>query len=258
MATAKGKGAAPKKSPAKGEATSKAKASPKTTKKPEVDEEDSHWGDDVFDTVTPQEQKEMNQTSSYLKASWFKIEDGESARVRFLDENPLTFYQHSEYDKKAKRGAGMRVNLTCIQKDCPLCEAGSKPRYVGAYRVILIEKFDRKGRPMKISPEEQIFIKGVNTLAILEKKNSKKKITSENIDIDRTGDGFDTQYIPEFTGEKAIPKDYKKLPSANLRDYFKPKPQDLARLAKDLMRKSRGSDDDYEGVGDDDDDDGRI
>lgn len=255
MATAKGK--ATTSSPKKGEATSKGKASPKTTKKPEVDEDDSHWGDEVFNTTTPQEQKEANQNSSYLKASWFKIEDGESARVRFLDETPLTFYQHSEFDKKAKRGAGMRVNLTCIQKDCPLCEAGSKPRYVGAYRVILIEKFDRKGRPMKISPEEQIFIKGVNTLAILEKKNSKKKITSENIDIDRTGDGFDTQYIPEFTGEKKLPANYKKLPSANLRDYFKPKPNDLARLAKDLMRKTRGNDeDDY--VDDDDDDDGQI
>ena len=249
MATTKPDAKGAKKASKKGEAKPNTASTKKATS---VNDEDTDWQSGVFNTTTPDEQLKSSKDKNFIKGEYLGIGDGETAVVRFLDDEPLTFYQHSVFDSRAKSGKGSRISLTCPRKGCPLCDAGDKPRYVGAYRVIHLAHVDAKGRRTQVDPTEKIFIKGVNALAVLDRKNSKKPLSSVNMEIERIGEGFDTQYIPEFTDDKRMPKDYKRLPSASLKDFFKVSMESLDRLAKVALGKSRGRSDDE--FGDDDDD----
>jgi hypothetical protein len=175
---------------------------------------------------------------------YFALKEGEApATIRFLDDKPLTFYQHRVFDAGLKQGQGGHRNLTCMRQDCPLCKAGNKPRYVGAYRIIHIDSTEKNGT---VAPKEKIFLKGVNALAVLDKKNQKKRLTSENMEVERIGDGFDTQYIFEWTGEKKVPKNYTKPDEDDLKEIFAINEDDLIRLAKNEKRKGRSEEDEEE------------
>lgn len=191
--------------------------------------------DDVFNTKTPEQVKEdidnaRKQAASFMP--YFNIGKNESAVVRFLDDKAVTFYQHRVMDKTLKEGQGGYRMLTCVRQNCPLCAAGDRPRYVGAYRVVRLDckVRDENGREV-IQPEEQIFLKGINTLEVLDRKNAKKPLSSENMEIERIGDGFDTKYLFEFTGDKDPVSGYKKPDEDNLQEIFKPLPEVLQRLA---------------------------
>jgi hypothetical protein len=214
----------------------------KQSKKPAREEDEDL--DDVFNTETPTDVKKRNeeiQKSIGKGLSYFSLKDEETAVIRFLDDRPLTFYQHRVWDSSLKNGQGGYRNLTCSRKNCPLCKAGNRPRYVGAYRIIHIDAEDKNG---KIAPREKIFLKGVNTLSVLEKKNQKKALSSENMEVERMGGGFDTQYLFDWTGENKKPKDYIRPEDGDdLQEIFKIQPDLAERLALSV-KKGKGYHDD--------------
>ena len=191
--------------------------------------------DSVFNTSAPEDVAKQRQAAMEAAGNWMpylNVPEEGSAVVRFMDNRPLTFYQHRVWDKSLREGQGAWRTLTCIRENCPLCMADDKPRYVGAYRVVHIDHIekDQSGKEVQ-RPTLKIFLKGINTLEILERKNKKKKLNSENMDVERIGSGFDTKYIFEFNGDAEVPKDYKKPDEVDLKKIFAPQTDVMKRLA---------------------------
>jgi hypothetical protein len=202
--------------------------------------------EDVFNTETPEEVADKNREAreSFGKfMPYFSLKEDEQAVIRFLDEKPLTFYQHRVFDPDLKEGQGGHRNLTCMRTGCPLCAAGNKPRYVGAYRVIHVDHMENK----KPVPTEKIFLKGINVVELLTRKAQKRPLTSANIEVERIGKGFDTKYTFDFTDDKKPIKDYKKPEDGDdLKAVFKLQPDVLERLAKTIKSGGKGRDDEGE------------
>lgn len=197
--------------------------------------------DDVFNTDTPDDVSERNKAAqSGMRIPYFTLKDDETAVVRFLDDEPVTFYQHRVRDNSLKDGKGGYRQLTCMRKNCPLCKKGDRPRYVGAYRLVHLDNQEGK----KIIPKEKVFIKGVKTLEVLAKKSRKKPLTSENLEVERTGSGFDTQWLFEWTGDTAKVKDFQEMENQDLTQLFKPQIEVTERLAKTLAGGDSDDDDD--------------
>jgi hypothetical protein len=185
---------------------------------------------DVFNTTTPEEEKEKNeqiQNSMNKKYNpFFKLDNGKTTIVRFLQRKPLTFRQHGWiYDPTAYGGKGGHVNTTCLINDCPLCEAGHKARYVGAYQIIEYDASD-DGKPMY-----KVFLKGTNTLVILDKKDQRYDLTSRDFSVTRIGQGVNTVYSfdPEDTTD--MPSDVIGEADEDLKQRFAPNIKVCQKLA---------------------------
>jgi hypothetical protein len=188
----------------------------------------------IFNEKSPQQkatedEERRKQGNKYLR--YLKIEKDETVLVRFLDREPLTFYQHRIQDPTLKQGEGGWRNLTCLRRGCPLCAIGNKARFVGAFRVVHITDEGNF---------EKIFIKGNNTLLALGKKDRKKSLTSENVELERVGDGVHTQYLLEWTGEKETP-DFERVESDDLEKVFAPDIDAMRRLSGSKSKSSAPS-----------------
>lgn len=200
---------------------------------------------DVFNQVTPEEEKQKNEQlkESFNKKRnpFFKLGDGETKVVRFLDGNPLTFRQHSWiYDPTAYGGKGGHVNTTCLINDCPLCEAGHKARYVGAYRMIEYEAGEN-GEPMY-----KVFLKGTNTLVVLDKKHQRYDLTSRDFSVSRMGKGTNTMYSFDPEDCTDLPDEVLGEPDEDLRDVFAPSLEMCQKLAMCVSQESKGGNSSYE------------
>lgn len=205
-----------------------------TTRINKMTEENKSPLDDVFNTVTPEDYKEeIADKMAGTGIDYFSLAKDQSALVRFLDDRPLTFYQHRVWDKSSKNGKGGWRMLTCMRTNCPLCIAGDKPRYVGAYRLVHIDNKEKDGSGREVlKPKYKVFIKGVNTLEILERKNKKKPLSSENIEVERAGEGFDTKYIFDFSGDITPPVyEQPEASKMNLKELFKVQLDTVNRMA---------------------------
>jgi len=192
--------------------------------------------ENIFNTKTPEqaveEKNESRGGGNYMP--YLGIGENDSAVVRFLDRVPLTFYQHREWDPALKKGQGGYRMTTCIRENCPVCNAGGKPRYVGAFRVVHLDAMVSDSQGNKVTtPTEKIFIKGINTLEILTRKDKKRDITSENIDIERIGKGFDTKYMFDYTGVTDAPV-FERFENDDLMKIFAPDVEVLNRLAANM------------------------
>lgn len=202
--------------------------------------------DDVFNTstideVSKQRKEKMEAAGSFMP--YFNLGSDQVSLVRFLDNEPLTFHQHRIWDPMLKDGAGAWRNLTCPRLNCPECKLGGKhaPRYVGAYRLIHIDHVEKDENGVeKQEPTEKIFLKGINTLEVLVRKNRRKPLSQENMEVERIGTGFNTKYIFDGTGDTAAIVDYKKPDSDDLKEIFKVQRDVLERLAKDGAKAQHG------------------
>jgi len=204
---------------------------------------------EAFNTETPAEKKEQNKKAMEDAGKfmpYFNLGDGETAIIAFLDNKPVTFYQHRVWDKSAKKGVGGYRTLTCPRKSapCALCKKGDKPRYVGAYRIVHIDNIEtvrnKQGKEVeKQVPREEIFIKGVNTLAVIERKETKlkekgKHISDKIYEVERVGTGFDTVYTFDETSEVDIPE-YKEAEEDDLKEIFAVQLDVINRIAGTLF-----------------------
>lgn len=112
----------------------------------------------------------------------FRLEENQTANIRFLDEDPFSFRQHSF------QVGGKWPKYTCRQglddKGCPLCKAGDSPRFVGAFTI-----FDHRDKKIKT------YIQGIRVLKVLDRLHARSGgLTGQDFEITRMGKGTDTTY----------------------------------------------------------------
>lgn len=193
---------------------------------------------DVFGSVTVEDA--IRDSQGYTKIPYLVIPDKKSVTGVFLDTSPLTFYQHQLFDPNLKNGQGGTRNLTCPRKNCPACQAGSKPTFKGAYRFVQVDYVDDNG---DIVPTERLFLKGVKTVEQLEHKNRKRALDSALTEIERRGSGFDTTYYVEFV-DGDMPEGYDPAPYADLDELkalLAPDMKKLAELSQYISASKQGA-----------------
>lgn len=135
------------------------------------------------------------QASSITRTSYFGIGDGDSAKIQFLEEEPTCIYQHMIQIE------GRWQSFTCLQgsgEECPICERGNNPRFVGVFTVINHSVDDEKFK-------YQMFTQGIRVLKQLERLAQKPKgLNGYIFEISRTGAGVDTSYNFDTIEERAL------------------------------------------------------
>lgn len=137
-------------------------------------------------------QQELGKSKLYR---WF-IKDGETAIVRFITGEPITFMEHTYFNE----GSGSPVqNYTCSREsgECPHCDKGNKPVFKGAYIIIDRRKYKIKNGPnagKTVKNTLKLLICGQTMLAQLEHHHNKYDLTSRDFEVTRTGSGKSSSY----------------------------------------------------------------
>lgn len=206
------------------------------------------WFDEGYDKV----QEEAKRVEEAMNREWvpsFWLRDGDEARVTFLTDEPVTFYEHWE--------PTLEGTFTCTQDDdCPLCQAGNKPSFRGAYLVVDHRKDeweDDKGETQTAQYQVKIMKHGVRALQVLQKKHERKGLKKHDWLITRTGTGSSTQYdFESYPRDESIPlPDPDNIP--DIREVVKPLPrqtilQKLRSAGKGTTGKQYNVEDEDEGV----------
>jgi hypothetical protein len=151
----------------------KKKASEKRTSKEAVVPKKSkpeNWFGTGYDAVkeAEQEQELAKEARSYGPRR-FWMPPGASTFITFLDDGPFTYREH-----QVKIGDEFRNWFTCLAstgKRCPLCEAGQRASFVGAYSVLDHSKYTDK-KDVVHQHERRLYIAKTKTLALLQELSS--------------------------------------------------------------------------------------
>jgi hypothetical protein len=139
-------------------------------------------------------QKQMFQQNS-VRYLWIK--DGEEATVRFLDVEPVTFFEHS------LRVGGRFEEKTCSgEDDCLACKRGIPRRWKAAYNVIDRREFKGKDGTVYVDTVK-IYKVGKQVFEQIDRVDRKYDLEDCEISIERSGGGLDTTYqlLPEPSSE---------------------------------------------------------
>ena len=90
-------------------------------------------------------QEEVREQMGKRLFRFFLSGDGAEARVRFLTEEPINFYEHTV---KTYRGGKERYeNVLCSgDDDCGYCQDGDKPSFKGAFLIWDYSEFETKDK----------------------------------------------------------------------------------------------------------------
>lgn len=179
-----------------------------------------------------EELEQRRQAGSGSSALWFKLPDsGDTAVVRFLDDDPTWAYFH----EVPVEGRAWGDDIACLDQeqegiDCPGCEADLKRKFKGFTNLIWEEapvfKRDSEGKIVKdrtgdvvISGHKTqvaVWASGIRLFENLDEVNSNYKgLTSRRFRVKRKGVKLDTTYVitPEDTdgGPQKMTKSEKKL-----------------------------------------------
>lgn len=149
---------------------------------------------------------------------FFIKEDGEEADLRFLNEEPVNFKEHSI------RVGERFENYTCTGDDCPFCSDGDRPTYKGAYIVIDRRPFeytDKNGKKQKGKNQPRLFVMGMKVVSQLDRIHERYGLSKRDVTIIRLGKGTQTTYtIERGEEEKMTTKEIKELLPEKLRDDY--------------------------------------
>lgn len=134
---------------------------------------------------------------------WF-IKDGESANVRMVTAEPITFNEHTYFNEG---GNSPVQNFTCTgdADTCKHCKKGNKSVFKGAYVII-----DRRSYKIKngvnagntVKNTIKLLVCGQTMLAQLEHQHNKHNLLTRDFEVTRTGSGKSTSYSWD-RGEKS-------------------------------------------------------
>ena len=135
------------------------------------------------------ERREKLDEREYLP--FFKLEDGEEAKVTFLNAAPYVFHQH--FVKRMNRA------FVCSEEDdCPLCNMGNKASFRGGFLIIDHREDQWKDRESGETKTRQYTLKEMNmshsTCKIMKKKHDRKGLLEHDWIITRTGKSTNTRY----------------------------------------------------------------
>lgn len=148
----------------------------------------------------------------FKKAGWVKMDDGESVVVRVVDvgKDFRDGFVHT-VEFKGKRGTFTR-DVMCLDQDddgtpCPGCRDDLERRYKFWTRVIEreAEVENDSGKVTGYEDTVKILSGGKRMAGALNKKHKKHDLSKRDIEIEREGKGFDTDYSVEWVDEKDFP-----------------------------------------------------
>lgn len=149
----------------------------------------------------------------YKTAGWVKIPDGESAVVRVIDvgKDFRDGFVHP-VDFERKGGKTFTRDVMCLDQDddgtpCPGCRDDLDRRYKFWCRVIEREapKENDSGKTIGYEDEVKILSSGKRLVGALNKKHKKRDLALRDIEIEREGKGWDTDYSVEWVDEEDNP-----------------------------------------------------
>jgi len=135
----------------------------------------------------------------------FLSKDGDEADIRFLTEDPVTFYEHME--KTFRNNKEVYNPHTCTGSNCSFCEEGDRPTFKGAYLVVDRREFsykDSSGKEKKGKDQLRLLVQGTKVLSQLDRISEKYGITNRDITMVRLGSGTATNYTFERGDEQKL------------------------------------------------------
>jgi len=149
----------------------------------------------------------------FKSPDWVKVPDGESTIVRVIDvgdEFRDGFVHPVEFDRKG--GKSFTRDVMCLDQNddgtpCPGCRDDLDRRYKFWARVIEreAEKTNDSGKVIGYEDQVKILSSGKRLVTALNKKHKKRDLSLRDIEIEREGTGWDTDYTVEWVDEEDNP-----------------------------------------------------
>ncbi len=138
--------------------------------------------------------------------NFYAPKDGQEAKIRFLNEDPITFYAHT-----MKEGVRF-VDYLCIdgEADCPLCNQGERQSFKSAFLIIDARKTeftDRQGNKKKSDASIRLYITGIQVSSQLMRYADKYGLTNRYYTLARTGAGKASSYAFDPEDKSSITKE---------------------------------------------------
>ena len=159
-----------------------------------------------YTAVREEKQRQDENREKAGKNLWrfFLSNDGDEADVRFLTEEPVTFYEHTV--KGMRNGKEVYDTIVCSgDSNCSLCANGDKPTFKGAFLIWDMRPYeytDKDGKKQKGKGQLRLYVQGARVLSQLDRISSKYGLTNRTITIVRLGKGTSTTYTIEKGDEE--------------------------------------------------------
>ena len=196
-----------------------------------------------YTAVREEKQRQDENREKAGKNLWrfFLTQDGDEADVRFLTEEPVTFYEHTI--KGMKGGKETYDTVICSGDSCPLCANGDKPTFKGAFLIFdkrPVEFTDKDGKKKKSEGQLRLYVQGARVLSQLDRISSKYGLTNRTITIVRLGKGTSTTYTIEKGDEegKLSVAEIKNMLPEKLRESYNGTMDSLYSIIEDCLSNS--------------------
>ena len=197
-----------------------------------------------YTAVREEKQRQDENREKAGKNLWrfFLSSDGDEADVRFLTEEPVTFYEHTV--KTMKGGKEAYDTVVCSGDDsCPLCANGDKPTFKGAFLIWDKRPFeftDKDGKKKTGDGQLRLYVQGARVLSQLDRISSKYGLTNRTITIVRLGKGTSTTYTIEKGDEegKLSQAEIKNMLPEKLREAYNGTMDSLYSIIEDCLSNS--------------------
>lgn len=190
--------------------------------------------DSVRDEKERQDQIRENAGKRLFR--FFLQKDGDEALVRFLTEEPITFYEHM-----ISRGNRYDPYI-CIGDGCPHCDNGDRPSFKGAF--LLYDKrpyeyTDKSGKQHKGDGQIRLYVQGTRVLSQLDRLSSRYGLIGRDYIISRSGSGTATSYMFERDKEyKLSEKEIRDALPEKLREEFDGTQLSLEDMVREQLEMS--------------------
>lgn len=205
-----------------------------------------------YTAVREEKQRQDENREKAGKNLWrfFLANDGDEADVRFLTEEPVTFYEHTV--KGMRNGKETYDTIVCSGDDCNLCASGDKPTFKGAFLIWdkrPYEYTDKDGKKKQGNGQLRLYVQGARVLSQLDRISSKYGLTNRTITIVRLGKGTSTTYTIEKGDEegKLTQAEIKNMLPEKLRESYNGTMDSLYSIIEECLSNSiSGTADDSE------------
>ena len=184
----------------------------------------------------------------------FLKRDGDEVDIRFLTEEPISFYEHT-----VKKGNKFE-NIICTGEDCPLCE-DDNPSFKGAYLVWDYTEYTDRNKK-KHKGQLRLYVGGSRIVTQLERLSEKYGLTNRDWTVIRNGDGTATTYTFDRGDEyKLTRKEIENMLPDNYKEIYDGTAESLYTIVEKALqaelpsKSKKRSDDDYDDEEYDDEED---
>lgn len=196
-----------------------------------------------YTAVREEKQRQDENREKAGKNLWrfFLANDGDEADVRFLTEEPVTFYEHTV--KGMRNGKETYDTIVCSGEDCNLCANGDKPTFKGAFLIWDMRPYeytDKDGKKKQGNGQLRLYVQGARVLSQLDRISSKYGLTNRTITIVRLGKGTNTTYTIEKGDEegKLTQAEIKNMLPEKLRESYNGTMDSLYSIIEDCLSNS--------------------